>query len=128
MGFNRQGGVRATGPQRKRKRGSRYGDEGENREPTRVPEKEGRTAQEDEASVAQCYGHARAAQADPATDGVRSHTAIETRHAWRCQTGHRNDVKSGNSNSLTYVRLTFLLVFSFFFSFLQKIVLPLLLG
>jgi hypothetical protein len=41
MGFDWQGGVRATGPQRKRKRGVWYGNESENREPTRVPGSEG---------------------------------------------------------------------------------------
>jgi hypothetical protein len=41
MGFDRQGGVRATVPKRKEKRGVRYGDEGKNREPTRVPGSEG---------------------------------------------------------------------------------------
>jgi hypothetical protein len=65
--------------------------------------------------------------APPQTVSV-GHAVIATRHVWCCQTSHRNDVKSGNSNSLTYMRLTFLLVFSFFFSFLQKTVLPLLLG
>jgi hypothetical protein len=66
-------GVRSTrwrasnGPQRKRKRwGVRYGDESENREPTRVPGSEGHTMRHDESSAAQRRGHT-----GPTTDGVR---------------------------------------------------------
>jgi hypothetical protein len=44
----------------RRKRGVRYGDEGENREPTRMLGKEGHIAQEDEASAAQCRSLTRA--------------------------------------------------------------------
>jgi hypothetical protein len=84
--------------------------------------------QQDEASAAQRCSHARAAQAGPATDSVRSHAAIETRHAWHCQTGHRNDVKLGNSISLTYVRANFHVGFLFLLFLSSKIVLPLLLG
>jgi hypothetical protein len=70
-GFARPGGVRATGPQRKRKRGVWYRNESENREPTRVPGSEGRTMRQDEASAAQRRGHARTAHVGPTTNGVR---------------------------------------------------------
>jgi hypothetical protein len=49
---------------------SEYGDEGENREPTRTLGKEGRTVQQDEVSVAQRCDHARATHVGPATDGA----------------------------------------------------------
>jgi hypothetical protein len=57
-------------PKRKENRRVRYGDEGENRGPTRVPGTEGRTVRQEEASAAQCRGHTRAAHVGPATDGV----------------------------------------------------------
>jgi hypothetical protein len=61
---------------REKKRGGvRYGDEGENREPTRVPGSEGRTVRQDEASAAQRRGHARAAHVGPTIDDVyRAHS------------------------------------------------------
>jgi hypothetical protein len=52
-------------PTRKEKRGVRYGDEGRNREPTRVLGKEGCTVQEDEASAAPRHGHAREGTSGP---------------------------------------------------------------
>jgi hypothetical protein len=61
-----------TVPARKETRGGvRYGDEGENREPTAVPGKEGRTVQGSEASAAPCRGHASVAHVGLATDGFR---------------------------------------------------------
>jgi hypothetical protein len=81
VGKNEKGGdgVRATrrcvggsSPKEKKgKRGVRYGDEGENREPASVPGKEGRTVQGSEASVAPCCGHASTTHVGPATDGFR---------------------------------------------------------
>jgi hypothetical protein len=65
MGFARQGGVQTMVPKRRKGRGVRYGDKGENREPTRVLGKEGRIVQENEASAAPCHGHASAAHVGP---------------------------------------------------------------
>jgi hypothetical protein len=113
------------GPKGKERGGGvRYGNESENREPTRVPGTEGRTVRHDEASVAQRCGHTRANTWVPPQTVFAEHAVTATWDAQRDQTGHRNDVRSGDSISLTYVRLTFLLVFSFFFSFLQNHVTP----
>jgi hypothetical protein len=70
MRFARQGGVRTTCLQETREE-VRYGDESENREPTSVPGKEGRTVQGGEASAAPCRGHASTAHVGPTTDGIR---------------------------------------------------------
>jgi hypothetical protein len=58
------------GPKGKERGGVRYGNESENREPTRVPGSEGRTARQHEARAAQHRGHMRAAHVGPTTDGV----------------------------------------------------------
>jgi hypothetical protein len=54
------------------------------------------------------------------------HVVTATRRAYRCQTGHRNDVKSGNSISLTYVWANFPTAFLFLLFLSSKTMLPLL--
>jgi hypothetical protein len=66
-----QAACEQRGPKGKERGGVRYGDESENREPTRVPGSEGRTVRQDEASAAQRRGHARTAHVGPTTNGVR---------------------------------------------------------
>jgi hypothetical protein len=51
-----------------------------------------------------------------------------TWRAQRDQTSHRNDVESGDSISLTYVRANFPVAFLFLLFLSSKTVLPLLLG
>jgi hypothetical protein len=58
------------GPKGKERGGVRYKDEGENREPTRVLGTEGCIVRHNEASAAQCHGHARAAHMGPTIDGI----------------------------------------------------------
>jgi hypothetical protein len=85
---------------KKNERGVRYGNESENREPTSVLGKEGRTVQGGEASAAPCRGHASAAHVGPATDGVHRATSQ------RCSNYSRPPVANFS-----------LSLFSFFFSF-----------
>lgn len=66
-----QAACEQRGPKGKERGGARYGDESENREPTRVPGSEGRTVRQDKASAAQRCGHVRAAHVGPTTDSVR---------------------------------------------------------
>jgi hypothetical protein len=59
------------GAPKEKKGGVWYGDESENREPTRVPGTKGRTVRQDEVSAAQHHDHTRVACMDPTTDGIR---------------------------------------------------------
>jgi hypothetical protein len=100
---------------RKEREGVRYRNEGENREPTSMPGKEGCTEEEDEASTAPCPGHASVAHAGPATDGVRRARGDSNPTCMHDPTDHRDDVKSGVLITPDHQRAKFSLsLFSFF--------------
>jgi hypothetical protein len=79
MGFVRQGDARATVPARKETRGGVwYGDEGENREPTSVPRKEGHTVQGARRVQGAYVCRARVAAADAAPPSMASPEYVVT--------------------------------------------------
>jgi hypothetical protein len=119
--FTRQGGMRTTCLQeKKRERGVWYGDEGESREPTGMPGKEGHTVQGGEASVAPCHDHVSMTHVGPATDGFHK-TRSDSDPAcvvWSTRSQGRRQVGCSNYPKPLVANFS-LSLFSFFFSLLN---------